>query len=214
MCNLCSQSRCRDEIRRVFRVGRDLADDLRPRPGIYPDQMAPIIRVDDDGARVMRQMSRGFPPPPMGNRPVTNLRDTRSTFWRSWLKPAYRCLIPAASFRECSGDPPKLPHWFALNAGRPPFAFAGVWGPWTGLRGKEEGEHLLISVLTTDANAMMQPIHPTAMPAILTGDDAETWLNVPREIAIQLHCPAPEGLLSTVATGTKQDAVPQALFTD
>jgi putative SOS response-associated peptidase YedK len=81
------------------------------------------------------------------------------------------------------------------------------------VRGKEECEHLLFSILTTDANAMMQPIHPTAMPVILTGEDAETWLTAPREIAIQLQHPLPEGLLSIVATGTRKDAVPEALMT-
>jgi len=43
-----------------------------------------------------------------------------------------------------------------------------------GLIGRKEGDHLLFSILTTDANAMMQPIHPTAMPVILTGDDTDT----------------------------------------
>jgi putative SOS response-associated peptidase YedK len=31
-----------------------------------------------------------------------------------------------------------------------------------------EGEHKPFSFLTTDANAVVQPIHPKAMPAILT----------------------------------------------
>jgi putative SOS response-associated peptidase YedK len=51
------------------------------------------------------------------------------------------------------------------------------------------------------------------MPVILTGDDVETWLNAPREIAIQLQHPAPEGLLSIVATETRKDSVPEALMT-
>jgi putative SOS response-associated peptidase YedK len=213
MCNLYSQARSRDEIRRLFRVERDLTDDLPPQLSIYPDQMAPIIRVDDDGTRVLQQMRWGFPPPPMGNRPVTNVRNTSSTFWRSWLKPAYRCLVPATSFCEYSGDQPKVPYWFALDSDRPLFAFAGIWRPWTGLRGKEEREHLLFSILTTDANTMMQPIHPTAMPVILIGDDMETWLTAPREITLQLQNPALEGLLPIVATGTRKDAVPEALLT-
>jgi putative SOS response-associated peptidase YedK len=213
VCNLYSQSRSRDEIRRLFRVERDLSPNLPPQPSIYPDQMAPVVRIDDDGARIMQQMRWGFPPPPMGNRPVTNVRNTSSTFWRSWLKPPYRCLVPVTSFCEYSDDQAKVPHWFALNGDRPPFAFAGIWRHWTGVRGKEEGEHLLFSILTTDANAMMQPIHPTAMPVILTEDDVDTWLKAPQEIAIQLQHPAPEGLLSIVATGTRKDAVPEALMT-
>jgi putative SOS response-associated peptidase YedK len=212
MCNLYSQSRSRDEIRRLFRVERDFVDNLAPQPSIFPDQMAPVVRLDDDGTRVLQQMRWGFPPPPMGNRPVTNVRNSSSTFWRSWLKPAHRCLVSATSFCEYSQDQPKVPHWFALNPDRPLFAFAGISRSWTGLRGKEEGEHLLFSFLTTDANALMQPIHPTAMPVILTGDDMETWLNAPREIALQLQHPAPDGLLSIVAMGGRKDAVPAALL--
>lgn len=212
MYNLYSQARSRDEIRRLFRVERDLAADLPPQPGIYPDQMAPVIRLDEDGTLMMHQMRWGFPPPLMGNRPVTNVRNTSSTFWRSSLKPAYRCLVPATSFCEYSGDQPKVPHWFALNAERTPFAFAGIWRPWTGVRGKEEGEHLLFSILTTDANAMMQPIHPTAMPVILTGDDMETWLTAPREIALQLQHAAQEDLLSIVVGGMRKDVLPEALL--
>jgi hypothetical protein len=137
MCNLYSQSRSRDEIRRLFSVEQDLSADLPPQTRIYPNQMASVIRLDDDGARIIQQMRWGFPPPPMGSRPVTNVRNTSSTFWRSWLKPAYRCLVPATSFCEYSSDQPKVPHWFALTPERPPFAFAGIWRPWTGVRGKE-----------------------------------------------------------------------------
>jgi hypothetical protein len=48
------------------------------------------------------------------------------------------------------------------------------------------------------------------MPVILTGDDIDTWLNAPREIALQLQHPAPDGLLSIVAVGTRKDALPEA----
>jgi putative SOS response-associated peptidase YedK len=212
MCNLYAQSRSRDEILRLFGVERDLSPDMPLRPAIYPDQMAPVIHLDGNGNRVMRQMRWGVPPPPMGNRPVTNVRNTSSSFWRSWLKPPYRCLIPATSFCEYSGDTPRVPYWFALGTDRPLFAFAGIWRPWTGLRGNEQGEHLLFSILTTDANEMMQPIHPSAMPVILTGDDAETWLSAPREIALELQHPAPEHLLFIVAAGVRKDVAPERVL--
>jgi putative SOS response-associated peptidase YedK len=109
MCNLYSQSRSPDGIRRLFRVDQDFADDLPLKSTIYPDQMAPGVRLGDDGSRIMQQMRWGFPPPPLGNRPVTNVRNTSSTFWRSWLKPAYRCLILATSFSEHSSDQLKVP---------------------------------------------------------------------------------------------------------
>jgi putative SOS response-associated peptidase YedK len=62
--------------------------------------------------------------------------------------------------------------WFALTEDRPLFAFAGLWTPWRGVRGPKsapvEGRHELFGFLTTEANAVVAPIHPKAMPVILT----------------------------------------------
>lgn len=92
------------------------------------------------------------------------MRNTRSSYWRAWLKPEYRCFVPATSFCEWTDTQPKVTHWFALSAERPLFAFAGIWRPWTGLRKGEEGEHQLSSFLTTEANDTVRPIHAKAMP--------------------------------------------------
>ena len=46
----------------------------------------------------------------------------------------------------------------------PSFAFAGLWTPWKGTRGPKsvpiEGDHELFGFLTTEANAIVAPIHP------------------------------------------------------
>jgi hypothetical protein len=78
--------------------------------------MAPIVRLAD-GERELLQMRWGFPPPPkVGNHPVTNVRNVSSPFWRAWLKPQYRCLVPLTSFSEYADTKPrKTPIWFALN---------------------------------------------------------------------------------------------------
>ena len=59
-----------------------------------------------------------------------------------------------------------------MEKDRPLFAFAGLWTPWRGVRGPKsapvEGEHELYGFLTTEANAVVAPIHPKAMPVILT----------------------------------------------
>ena len=55
---------------------------------------------------------------------------------------------------------------------RPLFGFAGLWTPWRGVRGPKsapvEGKHELFGFLTTEANSVVAPIHPKAMPVILT----------------------------------------------
>ena len=51
MCNLYSVTTNQEAIRRLFRVGRDLTGNLPPLPGIFPDYMAPVVRVAEDGER-------------------------------------------------------------------------------------------------------------------------------------------------------------------
>jgi putative SOS response-associated peptidase YedK len=54
-------------------------------------------------------MRWGMPPPPRtGGPPVTNIRNTSSPHWRSWLKPENRCLVPFNSFAEYA---PSRPRW-------------------------------------------------------------------------------------------------------
>src|SRR3984957_19594327 len=113
-------TRNRDAIRSLFRVVQDRTGDKPPLPAIYPDQLAPVVRVDS-GERVAETMRWGFPPPPnLGTRPVTNVRNTKSSYWRTSPTPEFRCLVPATSFCEYTDSLPKVPHWFALDAERAP----------------------------------------------------------------------------------------------
>jgi putative SOS response-associated peptidase YedK len=64
VCNLYSVTTNQEAIRRLFRVGRDLTGNLPPLPGIFPDYMAPVVRVAEDGARELTMMRWGMPCPP------------------------------------------------------------------------------------------------------------------------------------------------------
>ena len=104
---------------------------------------------------------------------------------------------------------PKVTHWFAISEERPLFWFAGIWRPWTGERKGETGEHRLFAFLTTQANAVVAPIHAKAMPVILSGeDDCDRWLTAPVEDALALQRPALDNLLQIVVTGSKSDSIP------
>jgi putative SOS response-associated peptidase YedK len=107
--------------------------------------------------------------------------------------------------------------WFALNKDRPPAAFAGIWRPWTGVRGtkaeRAEGEHLLCSFLTSQPNGV-GPIHPKAIPVILTTpEEYETWLTAPTDVALKLQRPLPDDMLEIVAEGSlSRQQTPKLLF--
>src|ERR1019366_9804510 len=163
MCNLYSITTNQEAMRQLFAVHADRTGNLPAMPNVFPDTMAPIVRTSPDGERELTTMRWGFPPPPnVPPRPVTNVRNVKSPYWRTWLKPEFRCLVPATSFCEYTDSQPKVPHWFALGPDRPPFAFAGLWRPWTGERKKETREHLLFAFLTTAPNAIVEPIHAKA----------------------------------------------------
>ena len=136
MCNLYSITRSQDAMRGLFDVARDIAGNLPPQPDVFPDQLAPIVRVAD-GKRQLETMRWGMPgPPQFGGAPVTNIRNTASPHWRAWLGPDHRCLVPVNSFCEWADTKPKkTPTCFALADDRPLFAFAGIWTTWRGVHG-------------------------------------------------------------------------------
>lgn len=108
-------------------------------PGIFPDQIAPMVLACKEG-RELTMMRWGIPgPKAYGEHPVTNVSNVKSPHWRPWLKPEFRCLVPVSSFSEYADTKPrKTPAWFALDDDRPLFAFAGIWRPWKGVRGTKK----------------------------------------------------------------------------
>ena len=163
---------------------------------ILPDGLGPVIRLGADGRFDYTEMRWGFPPPPNAKppRPVTNVRNLESSFWRKWLEPQWRCLVPVTSFCEWTDEPDpvtgkKSRRWFKLKNDTP-FMFAGIWREWEGVRGTKakpvEGKHLLYSFITTDANERVGAIHKKAMPVILTRDKWMDWLRAPTDIAKQM----------------------------
>ena len=104
-------------------------------------------------------------------RPVTNVRNLDSAFWRPALaRPERRCLVPATAFAEWTGEAgAKRKVWFSLKD-RPVFAFAGLWR-------RVEDEPARFAFLTCAPNETVGAVHPQAMPVLLTAKDAGLWLD-------------------------------------
>ena len=204
MCNLYSVTKGQSAIRDLFSVKHDRAGNLRLCRRTFRINSRRSSGLAADGERELVTARWGMPGPPQyGGQPVTNIRNVASPHWRGWLGKRNRCVVPATSFCEyLDTKPRKTPIWFALSEDRPLFAFAGLWTPWRGVRGPKsapiEGEHELFGFLTTEANAVVSPVHAKAMPVILpTPEKVDRWLEA--EAAERSRC---RGLWRTTCSGS------------
>lgn len=203
MCNLYTQTTAVEAMRGMFAGLENRAGNV-PNGDVYPDQMAPIITGQGDH-HVLRTARWGLPSPLQYHsksgidRGVTNMRNTTSAHWRRWLGPEHRCLVPLTRFAEPRAGKGAGNAWFEVSGDAPAF-FAGIWVPeWTSLRKLKDGETTddLFAFLTCAPNGIVAPIHPKAMPVILTDTaDLEAWLVEPWTQVKMLQRTLPDRMLS------------------
>jgi putative SOS response-associated peptidase YedK len=154
--------------------------DLEPHYNIAPTQMVAIIRLDRHTLQRRLVLVRWGLVPfwakdiLIGNS-LINAR-AESAAEKPAFKSAFRfrrCLVLADGFYQWKKEKVgKQPHLFRM-ADRSPFAFAGLWERWKG----PEGETIeSCTMLTTDPNEIMEPIHDR-MPVILKPEDYDLWLD-------------------------------------
>jgi putative SOS response-associated peptidase YedK len=122
-----------------------------------------------------------------------------------------RCLIPATSFFEWKQEKVKTPHVIKLVGGEI-FSMAGIWEEWKSPEGTVVTS---FSIITTEANSLMQPLHHR-MPVILSKQNENSWLSdLPQIELIKLLQPCPDEWLdiypvSSLVNSPKND-VPEIL---
>lgn len=101
-----------------------------------------------------------------------------------------RCIVPSTGYFEWRHEgTKKIPYYIYLKD-EPIFSMAGIYDSWLD---KETGEeHSTFSIITTDTNPLTDYIHNTKhrMPAILSKENEEKWLNpnlTKQEICSFLH---------------------------
>lgn len=88
-----------------------------------------------------------------------------------------RCLVPASGFFDWRHERTRKVPYYITVPNQPIIAFAGIFDCW---HNKELDEYVgTYSIITTDANDMMQYIHNTnfRMPVILHPEDEQKWLD-------------------------------------
>lgn len=199
MCNLYTMTATVDEIRRVFGPFEGDRANLPAFAEIYPGRPAPVLRRDE-GALTLETMTWGFPGPAAAKgRPVTNIRNLASPFWRSALdKVERRCIVPVTQFCEWTEQPDPVTRrkrkvWFGMHEAHDPlFAFAGLWRP------GERGPYM--AFLTCAPNAIVGAVHPKAMPVMLRPSEALAWLDHDRESACALALPFADADMRIIET--------------
>ncbi len=156
-----------------------------PSYNVAPQSVQPVVRLNrDSGSREIALLRWGLVPFWAKNA-KTGYSTINARAEEAAAKPAFRealkkrrCLVPADAFYEWQRPAPgidaksKQPFAIALKSGEP-YALAGLWERWQ----PKEGEALeTFTVLTTDPNELMEPIH-NRMPVILEPRDYSRWLD-------------------------------------
>lgn len=171
--------------------------DYAPNYNIAPSQDIVVVRNSGDKLEIST-MRWGLIPFWMKELPKSNnLINARSETVAS--KPSFRnayrkrrCLIPADGFYEWQKlENGKQPYYIQLK-NKDIFTFAGLWEQWQG----EDQTIESCTILTTDANEDMKPIHHR-MPVIIDQNQFHRWFDNadPQDLLI----PYPKGKLHAYA---------------
>ena len=216
MCNLYSVTTPVDEIARLFDVSprNNNLGNAQPLPAVFPKQCAPVVWQDEHGSRNLSMMEWGFSTPKISKktgRPISpyawnNARDAKVAKIPLWSESYHkrRCLVPASSFQESVGRAPATNVWFGLRdekAARPAFAFAGIWRFVQNEMNDTAFNRNTFAIITTDANDIVRPIHPTRMPVIVPQETYDVWLHGTAEQAQSVLRPFASDCMRIVRKG-------------
>jgi putative SOS response-associated peptidase YedK len=205
-----------------------------PDYNVAPREDVTVVRERADGDSRRRVLSRirwGLVPawakvPSVGDRMINARAETlrRSSAYQVAFEKR-RCLIPADGFYEWEKLPPapgatrgrRQPYLIHRRDGEP-MAFAGLWAVWkvpeaqVGTIGGDDGWLRSCSIVTTEANALLEPVH-NRMPVVLPEGAWDEWLDPTpvtgaRAAALaELLVPAPDAWFEMFAVSERVNRV-------
>ncbi|MDQ5826786.1 MAG: SOS response-associated peptidase [Chloroflexota bacterium] len=143
---------------------------------VAPTQGVATVLVEG-GKRKLEMLHWGLIPswaddPSIGNKMINARAETvaeKPSFRKAFRN--HRCLVLADGFYEWQKTANgKQPYYIRMEDDSP-FAFAGLWERW-----KNGSEVRSATIITTDANDIVAPIH-NRMPVILHPEDYGLWLD-------------------------------------
>jgi len=153
--------------------------DQPPSYNVAPGQSIPVIIRN--GKKKLVSCKWGFIPswakdPKTGYRMINARAETvaEKPAFRSAYKNA-RALVPASGFYEWKKEGSKKAPFYIRLKSRNHFAFAGLYSIWTSPGGEQV---CTCTILTTDANQLLVPVHDR-MPVIIRKGDEDRWLAPP-----------------------------------
>lgn len=175
---MCGRFARKSDPRRLAKeFGVAEAPNVEPSYNVAPTHSILAVRQDGDG-REMSFLKWGLVPSwakdaSIGARLINARSETveeKPSFCEAFKQ--RRCVIPADGFYEWKREEGRKQPYFFRMRDEHPFGFAGLWERWEG-----EGGEVISSctILTTEANEVLSPVHDR-MPVILHPGDYTLWL--------------------------------------
>ena len=155
---------------------------LTPRYNICPTQPVLCVRQSGSGENEAVNLRWGLVPfwakdLKIGARMINARSETAATkpSFRAAFK-SRRCLVLADGFYEWKKEGKLKQPYYASRRDDQPFCLAGLWESWRDKSVDDSETVETCTILTTDANAIMQPLHDR-MPVILQQNSFDFWLD-------------------------------------
>ncbi|MBX3015310.1 MAG: SOS response-associated peptidase [Caldilineaceae bacterium] len=164
---------------------------LVSRYNIAPTQPVGVVRINPQAAQAGQHewaLTYWGLIPSWAKDPAIGARMINARSETVTEKPAFRaafkrrrCLVPTSGFFEWQKQGKTKQPYYITTPDRSPFAIAGLWEYWEGADGSALES---CTLLTTSANALMEPLHDR-MPVIVQPQDYAQWLGTGRDATPQ-----------------------------